>query len=314
MAPGPVRWRKLGRVYVAQGERPWQQTHAYCPTPVALGEGRLRVFVAFLDAEKVGRVGYVDVDAGDPTRVLAVSDEPVLDIGEPGTFDDNGVTPLSVVRLPDGRLRLYYAGWQLGVRVRYYLFTGAAESDDDGESFTRVSQAPILDRSDGELHVRTGGHVRLDEDGFRMWYAGGGDWRTAPGGGDAKPRYALREIRSADGLDWPRSGTVRLEPLGEDELGFGRPCVLRDAKSGGWRMWYSLRTLSRGYRLGYAESADGEVWERRDADAGLDPSDSGWDSEMVCLSALHQGAETITLFYNGNGYGATGFGAAREPY
>ena len=151
-----MSWRKLGRVYVAAGERSWQQTHAFCPTVLDLGE-RLRVFCAFLDADKVGRLGFVDVDRADPKRILEVSAEPALDVGAPGCFDDNGVTPLAVVRLADGRLRLYYAGWQLGVRVRYYLFTGAAESDDDGLTFTRVSQAPVLDRSDGELSMRTGG-------------------------------------------------------------------------------------------------------------------------------------------------------------
>ena len=297
-----MRWRRLGRVYVAQGERDWQQTHAYCPTPLPLADGRLRVLVAFLDADRAGRVGWVDVDPEAPTRVLGVATRPALDIGEAGAFDDSGVTPLSAVRLPDGRVRLYYAGWQLGVRVRYFLFTGLAESEDDGETFHRVARAPVLDRSDGELHVSTGGHVRPDGEGWRMWYAGGSEWRSD------KPRYALRHVRSRDGVIWPGEGEEVLAPQGEDELGFGRPGVLMQDDR--WRMWYSLRTLSLGYRLGYAESGDGEAWERRDAEAGLDPAPSGWDSEMVCLSALQVTPAGILLLYNGNNYGETGFGVA----
>lgn len=301
-----MRWRKLGRVYVARGERPWARTHAYCPTPLAFGDDRIRVFCAFLDADKVGRVGYVDVAADDPTQVLGVSPEPVLDVGAAGTFDDSGVTPLSVCRLADGRVRLYYAGWQLGVRVRYYLFMGVAESADGGERFTRLSQAPILDRRDGELHMRTGGHVRREGERWRMFYAGGSEWvGDGPG---AKPRYALRAIDSADGLLWPGGGEVLLRSEGADELGFGRPYVLGDGDRR--RMWYSVRTLSKGYRLGYAESDDGRTWRRDDARSGLDVSEHGWDSEMVCLSAIEQTAAQTLLFYNGNGYGATGFGVA----
>ena len=299
-------WRKLGHVYMARGERPWQATHAYCPTAFLLDEDRIRVLCAFLDAEKVGRVGWVDVDAGEPTRVLAVSERPALDVGAPGTFDDHGVTPLSVTRTADGRLRLYYAGWQLGIRIRYFLFTGLAESADDGESFKRVSEAPVLDRCDGELYVRSSVLVRADDGGWSMWYAGGSEW--VGGGEAAKPRYALRHVRSSDGVHWPDGGEVILSPRDDDEIGFSRPCVLPHGK--GLRMWYSLRTLSRGYHLGYAESLDGRLWERHDEQAGIAVSDSGWDSEMVCLSCVLPTEHGTYLFYNGNNYGETGFGVA----
>lgn len=307
-----MRWRKLGRVHVADGRREWARTHACCPTPIALSDGRVRVLCAFLDSSKVGRVGYVDIDAADPTNVIAVSKRPVFDIGEAGAFDDSGVTPLSACRDDDGAIRLYYAGWQLGVRVRYFLFAGLAVSEDDGETFRRVSRAPILDRRDGELHMRTGVHVRRDEGGWRMWYAGGSEWVGSPGV-DLKPRYALREIASDDGLRWPGGGRVCLEPQGADELGFGRPCVLA-RPGGGLRMWYSLRTLGRGYRIGYAEAPDSRSWERHDERGGIDISARGWDSEMVCLSAIHETAGGTYMFYNGNNYGETGFGVAvAEP-
>jgi hypothetical protein len=301
-----MTWRKLGRVYCADEERPWAKSHAYCPTAVVLDDGRIRVLCAFLDADRIGRCGWVEVDAGQPDRVLQVSERPALDVGAPGAFDEHGVTPLSVARLPDGVLRLYYAGWQRGVGVRYTLFTGAAHSDDDGESFERVSEAPVLDRADGELHMRTGGHVRPSGNGWRMWYAGGSDWVGS--GADAKPRYALRHAVSADGLTWPRSGRVCLDPE-PGELGFGRPCVVE--QDGLMRMWYSRRTVARGYELGYAESRDGLEWRRLDDRAGLErgPADA-WDGEMVGLASLVETARGALLFYNGNGYGATGFGVA----
>jgi hypothetical protein len=302
-----IVWRKLGRVYCASGEFPWAISHAYCPTPILLDCGRrVRVLCAFLDADRIGRCGWVDVASRNPEHVLAVSDQPVLDVGQPGTFDEHGVTPLSAVRLADRRLRLYYAGWQRGVGVRYSLFTGVAESEDDGDSFTRVSEVPVLDRSDGELHVRSSCLVLPDGDGWQMWYAGGSGWiGPAP---DARPRYALRHLRSTDGLDWPRAGRVCIEPR-DDELGFARPSLLlRDRILS---MWYGRRSLSGGYELGYATSHDGLTWERRDDQANLERGSPGtWDSEMVGLSGLLETPYGTYLFYNGNDYGATGFGVA----
>lgn len=299
------RWEKLGRVYVAKGERPWAQTHAALPTSTLLDEERIRVYVAFVDGAKVGRVGYVDVEARDPRRVLAVSAEPVLDVGEPGTFDDNGVNPLWLLR-HEGRLYLYYLGWQLGTRVRYYLFAGLAVSEDGGATFQRVSQTPLLDRCDGERFVRSAMSVCADGGGWKMWYVSGDSW--VEGRGRLMPRYGLRYLASADPRRWGRPGRPAMALQGSDEHGFGRPFVMRDG--GRWRMWYSLRTLSAGYRLGYAESADGLTWERMDDAVGIEPSAEGWDSEMVCYSFLQPTRYGTYLFYNGNDYGATGFGVA----
>jgi hypothetical protein len=75
-------------------------------------------------------------------------------------------------------------------------------------------------------------------------------------------------------------------------------------------MWYSIRTRSKGYRMGYAESEDGRRWTRLDDRAGIDVSESGWDSEMICYPCIEQTPHGTYLFYNGNGYGASGFGVA----
>jgi len=42
----------------------------------------------------------------------------------------------------------------------------------------------------------------------------------------------------------------------------------------------------------------------------IDVSDSGWDSEMVSYPSLLKHKNKMYMFYNGNGYGRTGFGVA----
>jgi hypothetical protein len=300
-----MRWDKLGLVYQAKGERPWAQSHAFLPAPLVRDEDVIRVYVAFLDKEKVGRVGYVDVDARDPRRILDVSARPVLDIGIPGTFDDNGVTPVCVFE-HRGKTFLYYVGWQLGVRVRYYLFVGLAVSEDGGQSFQRYSRTPVLDRSDGELFIRTAAHVLVEDGVWKMWYIGGSDWIEV--GSKSVPSYRLRYLESSDGHNWGPAGRVCLNFASDDEYGFGRPFVVR--QDGLYRMWYSIRTISKGYRLGYAESPDGLGWRRLDDRVGIDVSAHGWDSEMMCFGAVVSVHGQTYLFYNGNNYGQTGFGVA----
>ena len=301
-----MRWEKLGRVYAPRGERAWARAHAFLPTSLMLDDERVRVYAAFRDDAQVGRVGFVDVDARDPVRVLRVSERPALDIGEAGTFDDSGVSPVSLVE-HEGRLLLYYIGWQLGVKVRYTLLMGLAESADGGETFRRASRVPVLERSDGELFVRSAGFVLKDAGGFRMWYVAGDRWVEVAG--KQVPTYNVRHLESDDMLNWGKSGRVCLDLApGGDEYGFGRPFVVREG--GLYKLWYSVRTVSRGYRIGYAESPDGLDWERRDAEAGIDVSPEGWDSEMVCYSCVQPTKYGTYMFYNGNNYGGSGFGAA----
>lgn len=305
-----MEWEKLGRVYVARNDASWARSRAFLPTPLSLGE-RIRVFVAFLDAGMVGRVGYVDVDAADPTRVLAVSERPVLDVGPPGMFDDSGVNPLSVLRV-DGRVWLYYMGWQTTVRAPYLLFTGLAHSDDDGLTFRRHGPVPVFDRTAAEPMLRTGAFVLPRAGGgFRAWYSTGSEWIESDG--RMRPTYGLRYAESDDGATWPAEGRPCLEPALPDEYGLARPFVLE--RGGRLEMWFSVRSHSRGYRLGYAESSDGVNWRRRDEDAGLDVSAEGWDSEMVHSAWVHETPHGTYLFYNGNNYGETGFGVAvlRSP-
>jgi hypothetical protein len=139
-----------------------------------------------------------------------------------------------------------------------------------------------------------------------MWYIGGDRWVDV--NGKARPKYNLRYLES-DRLDvWGAPGRVIMDVYGDDEHGLGRPVIVRDG--GGYRMWYGVRTRSRGYHAGYAESEDGLRWTRRDELAGITVSESGWDSEMICCLAIQATKYGTYMFYNGNNYGETGFGVA----
>jgi predicted GH43/DUF377 family glycosyl hydrolase len=303
-----MRWVKHGRIFAPDPTVPWMETRALPPTPYLRPDGVLRIYVGMTDAATVSRLGYVDVDPGDPGTVLGVSPEPLLDVGAPGTFDENGLVPLSIVEVDD-RLFLYYVGYQLGMKVRHYQFTGLAVSTDGGESFERVSQVPILDRTDEELLNRNSSFVLLEDGRFRMWYAAGSEWTEVDG--RPMPVYDLRYLESDDGVHWPPEGRPCFPVEHErGEYAHGKPWIFETGER--YEMYYSVRLRGIGYRLGYAESPDGLEWTRKDDEIGIDVSADGWDSEMMGYPAVIKHNETKLLFYNGNGLGSSGFGYAVE--
>jgi hypothetical protein len=302
-----MRWEKRGLVWGPDGSLPWARSHATVPTPVVLRDGEVRVYVGVLDDNGVGRVAYVDLDAEDPGRVLRASERPVLDIGERGTFDDNGVLPSVVV--PDGdRLRMYYNGFQLGHHIRYTIFSGLAVSDDGGETFTRVSRAAVLDRSDAETTFRAAPYVMHENGSWRIWYPAGDSWVDIEG--KEVPVVRMVHAESEDGIHWPEAGEPAVDFQDDDEHGIGRPWILRDGDL--WRMFYSIRVRSRpGFSaLGYAESPDGRTWTRKDEEMGIELSEGGFDAHMLRYGVpIELGGRTV-MFYNGDNFGESGFGYA----
>ena len=121
-----MKWRKRGLIYGPDGSSSWAKHSCLTPTPVLIGDV-IRVYCGFRDTEGRSRIGYVDVRADDPSKVVAVSREPALDIGAAGCFDDNGVILGDVVADGD-RLRMYYVGFQIVARVKFLAFTGLATS------------------------------------------------------------------------------------------------------------------------------------------------------------------------------------------
>jgi predicted GH43/DUF377 family glycosyl hydrolase len=297
-----VPWVKEGLVLTPGRQFRWMQTHAALPI-VDVATRPPRLYFTSRDAEGRSHIGRSVLRLDDGARATDIEPDPVLSPGPLGAFDDAGVTGSCVVER-NGRWFLFYTGWSLGVSVPFYLQAGLAVSDD-GVTFTRVSAAPLFDRSAADPFLTASPWVLVDEGRWRMWYVSGTAWEVHDG--KVRHRYLIKYAESDDGYAWRRAGQICLPYRDADEYAFGRPCVV--CEGGRYRMWYSSRGVA--YRLGYAESADGLHWERRDDEAGVDPSASGWDAEMVTYPVVFRHGGALLMLYNGNGYGASGIGAAR---
>ena len=121
-------WKDLGVVWTPNTQSKVGISHAMGPTPIQLNEDVVRVYVTCLDSKGVGRPTFVDLSSRDITEVIYVNEEPLLDIGKPGAFDDNGLMVTSIVRLNEMDFLMYYAGFELCEKVRYIILTGVAIS------------------------------------------------------------------------------------------------------------------------------------------------------------------------------------------
>ncbi|MBQ7516469.1 MAG: hypothetical protein IJS96_09325 [Schwartzia sp.] len=302
-----MKWKKKGLIFCPEGKHGWDVTGFMTPHARLMGDV-IRLWGGIRDAKGASRIAWIDVAAENPGEVVAVYDEPALDLGAPGCFDDNGVILGDVIE-DGGQLRLYYVGFQHVANVKFYAFTGLAVSDDGGRHFRRYSQAPVMDRSDTGRYGRCIHTVLKERDGYRIYYAIIDDWRVIHG--VPYPVYDIWYTFSADGTHIPAVDDCRCVTTSPEEYRIGRPKVYPRA-DGGYEMFYTRDFVTKEYVIGYARSEDGTDWTRLDGDdkAQLLKSAAGWDAEMACYPVQVRYKDRLYLFYNGNGMGASGVGYA----
>lgn len=302
-----MKWKKLGLVFCAKNNFDWMQTHAMVPIAEWLEEDRFRVYFTSRDTKNRGHGGYLEININFPQNILYLHDKPILSPGGLGCFDDSGVVPTSLVIIGQKK-RLYYVGINLGVTVSMRNAIGLAEWDDSQQAFKRLFTGPVIDRSKDKPHFVASPEVKLDEAGFHAWFASCTKWVVH----NEVPMhyYNLEYASSNNGIDWKRDGTIAIDFQDEYEYAIAMPRIIKNNNV--WQMWFCSRATrdTDTYRIRYAESPDGRQWIRKDNLVGIDVSESGWDSEMICYPFVFDHKGKRYMLYNGNGYGRTGFGIA----
>jgi len=301
-----MKWKKLGRVLDAEhgiAGIPWMQSHAMIPTADHLEGDVYRIYFAPRDQKNRSNIAHVDIDLSKPTEVRNLSTEPIMACGPLGGFDDSGVLASWIVAHGTEKF-LYYIGYNVGVTVTFRNFIGLAVSKDGGRTYKRVSRAPVVGCTDVDPFLAVTPCVLLENGIFRMWYTTATRWEPV----EPKPKhyYHIKYAESRDGIHWETNGVVCIDYKSDAEYAIARPTVIRDGDL--YRMWFCCR--GEKYRMGYAESSDGITWQRKDEEAGITVSDSGWDSEMTAYPFVFKHQGKLHMLYNGNGYGRTGFGLA----
>lgn len=305
-----MKWIKKGRICAHENfNLDWYKKNTMVPVPYLVNDTCLRLFVTMCDADNVGRIGYVDVNPDNPSEILGYSHTPAMDIGPDGAFDDSGVLPSALFE-KDGKLYLFYSAYQKQVKVPYSILSGLAVANADFTHFTRISHVPLLERTEEEMFIRSAIYCLADgpadKPHYKIYYSSGTEWTH--NSIKQVPRYDIKCLESEDFFNWHAAKPIPCIGLANDEYGLTTPNVFKTAK--GYVMTYAIRSVSEGYRLGYAESPDGHNWTRHDERMDIDVSTEGWDSEMICFGNIFKHNNKTYLFYCGNHYGMAGMGYA----
>ena len=297
-----MKWIKKGLIYKPDGKSEWMNNSFLQPTPLVLKDC-IRIFGGIRDAKGRSRISFVDVDKKNPSNILNIANKPVLDIGKPGMFDENGVVPTAILQ-EDNKIFLYYAGYSLGHNVRFLAFTGLAIcKNDDLTIFKRVQKYPVTDRVCSEELFRAIHSILKVGDRYKIWYGAGN--RFLRGKQKTLPSYDIRYMESDNKCSFPNNGIV-IMPVPKGCHRVGRPYVFYESNI--YKMYYGYGSENSPYQLAYAESGDGINWAKKAI--GLELSVSGWDSKMMAYPSFVRTANKAFLFYNGNDYGKEGFGYA----
>lgn len=288
------------------------RSHASIPFAFHIENDLFRIFFSSRNAN--GKCLPYSIDAsvsnGNITLISETS-QPLLNFGNIGTFDDSGIMPSSLIRVGDA-VYMYYIGWNEQVSVSYRLSIGLAISYDDGKTFTKYSQGPILDRSYKEPYFNTAPYVILENSIFKMWYVSCTEWITHDN--KTEPLYNIKYCESLNGIDWIKNNTTCIDYNGDMEA-IGRPCVIKKIDNT-YEIYYSHRkskdyryNKNNSYKIGVAVSEDGISFKDYKKNI-LVSLDSDWDSEMneYCHVFSHNSIDY--MLYNGNGFGKNGFGYA----
>jgi len=300
-----MKWRKMGLIFEPKGQFDWMVTHAMLPFADTIDEDLYRIYFCGRNRQNMSQVGYIEININEPKEILYITEKPVLELGPLGSFDDSGVFPSWIVDY-ESKKYMFYIGWMQGKRVPYYASLGLALSQDGGKTFEKYSRAPILERNDIDPYGTASACVIIENELWRMWYLSWVKWVIE--NESSKPYYHLKYAESEDGIHWKRDGTVCIDFKYDGETRIARPCVIKEDEV--YKMWYCYAIGAGGYRMGYAESEEGIKWKRKDEEVGIDVSESGWDSEMICYPFVFEHKGRKYMLYNGNGYGKTGLGYA----
>jgi hypothetical protein len=148
-------WEKLGKLF-DPADHPaggWMREFAQSPT-VLIFDAHVRLYFCSrpsptADGQYLSYLSYIDLDRSDIRRIVNICQTHILGLGGLGTFDEFGTNPVSVIRHHD-EVRVYYAGWTRCESVPFNAAIGVAVSHDQGETFTRIGDGPVLSYSPDE--------------------------------------------------------------------------------------------------------------------------------------------------------------------
>jgi hypothetical protein len=178
-----MQWRKRGKIFDPTEHALPHGCLEFSQAPQALVlDDRVRIYFSSRQLESgtgkyLSHVVYADMTK-DFRRLLDVSRHQVISLGKLGTFDEHGIFPMNVLR-HGGRIYGFTSGVNRRASVPVDGAIGLAYSDDEGRTFHRAGDGPVLAPSLHEPCIVVDPFVTHAEGRFHMWYVFGLGWKES---------------------------------------------------------------------------------------------------------------------------------------
>ncbi len=313
-----MKWKKIGKIFNPADHKLANNCLEFAQSPqTVVFDSFVRIYFSTREKDITGKylshISFVDFDKKFE-KILKVSEETVIPLGKLGCFDEHGIFPINVLKDGD-RVLAFTTGWNRKVSVSADASIGLAISTNNGLTFKKTGDGPVLTSSLNEPFLVGDAFVIKEENTYHMWYIYGCKWIKDTQEKEPQRVYKIVYAKSNDAINWEKEGKhIITDKLDENECQ-ALPTVIKH--NGKYHMFFCYRHATgfrknkdRGYRIGYAYSKDLVHWTRDDSAAGIDISESGWDSEMMCYPHVFSCNDKLYLLYNGNEFGRLGFGLA----
>lgn len=313
-----MKWKKLGKIFDPTRYKLSNNCTEFAQSPqTLLFDDFIRIYFSTREKDKIGKylshISFIDVSR-DFRNIVNISKNTIIELGKLGCFDEHGIFPMNVLRNKN-KVYAYTCGWNRKASVSVDTSIGLAISKNNGLTFKKFGDGPILTASLHEPFLINDPFVRIYENLYHMWYSYGVQWIYKAKSGVSDRVYKIGHATSDDGISWQKEGRqLIVDKLNSQECQALPTVIFLD---GIYHMLFCYREATdfrknkdRGYRIGYAFSEDLVNWVRDDSNVGIDVSENGWDSDMLCYPHVFQCDGEVYLLYNGNEFGRYGFGLA----
>jgi hypothetical protein len=297
-----MSWEKLGQVFQMNEEDVYLTSHASNPLAIYLEGNIYRVFYSGRDTDNKSSVGYVDIDIV-LQKVVKEKNGLIFQYGSPDSFYSHGVS-IGNMYQSNNEKYILFMGWNIRNNEHWRGDVGRLRLINN-EHLEIIPNTPFMTTDRDDQVSLSYPFVVFHEGIYKMWYGSTLTWSSENG----EMIHVINYATSSDGENWEKHGLAIPYELGVAQA-FSRPTVIINEE--GYHMWYSYRSgTGEKYRIGYSHSFDGIIWNRKHSETGIDVSESGWDSEMICYPFVIEHKGEMYMLYNGNQYGKEGFGIAK---
>lgn len=313
-----MKWKKLGQIFEFEKTTFKNRFISHAQSPQALVfDNFIRIYFSTRKSDAKGKfvshVQFVDMSK-DFRTVLKTSQLEVITIGDLGCFNEHGIFPFNPLKVND-KIYGYTTGWTRRKSVDVDSGIGLSISTNNGITFEKLGDGPILTSSLKEPFLVCDGFVRKFGNKFYMFYIFGKKWCDGTSEHPPERVYKIGCAISDDGINWQKLNRQLIEDKIDENECQALPTVIKIDNR--YHMYFCYRHMigfrqdkEKGYRLGYAYSDDLINWTRDDNNAGITITEGAWDSDMMCYPHLFEMDKKVYLLYNGNEFGKYGFGAA----